>query len=183
MIQLNGETRKRALDEGLSDEKLELLEWIYQQMDGWDIFPAKLVTTCLNDADGRVCCKAIKILSCLAGDGKLGREELRVLISMIVHPDSSVRETSLEMFRRVRFDLHRSDLEEIIPVLRHHNYDVRNSAVLLFLEVPFYFDEKLCVKITESALRENLDIQATVYEYLESLGQEHLIGSEQGYKV
>lgn len=174
---------KRALDEGSSDEKLELLEWIYQQMDGWDIFPAKLVISCLNDADGRVCCKAIKIMCCLAGTGRLGREELSSLLCMIGLPDSSVRETLLEMFLRTRFALHRHDIEELLPLVRHRNYDVRNSAVRLFLGVPYYFDEKICLKIAESALRENLDIQATVYEFLESLGQEHLIGSEQGYKV
>lgn len=158
LIQLNSEKMKRTLDEGTSDEKLELLECIYQQMDGWDIFPAKLVISCLNDADGRVCCKAIKILSCLAGKGRLGREELSSLLCMIGHPDSLVRETLIEMVLRTRFALHRYDIEDLLPLLKHHDREVRDSLMRLFLEVPYLFDQKLCVKIADAASRENLDI-------------------------
>jgi len=179
LIQLNSETMKRTLAEGSSDEKSELLEWIYQQMDGWDIFPAKLVISCLNDSDGRVCCEAIKILSCLAGKGRLGREELSSLLRMIGHPDSLVREALVEMFLRTRFALHRYDIEELLPLVRHRNYDVRNSAVRFFLEVPYHFDKKLSVKLADFALREDLHIRATIYEFLVGLGQEHLLVSEQ----
>lgn len=174
MIQLNSETMKRTLAEGSSDKKLELLEWIYQEMDGWDIFPVKLVLPCLSDADSRVCCVAIRILSCLAGKGRLGREELSSLLRMVGHPDCLVRETLIEMFLRTRFALHRYDIEELLPLVRSRNYDVRNSAVRLFLEVPYLFDQKLCVKIADAASRENLDIQATIYQFLTCLGQEHL---------
>jgi len=179
LICLDNETLKRTLGKGASDKKLELLEWIYQEMDGWDIFPMKLVSHCLSDADGRVCCVAIKILSCLAGKGRLGREELRALLRMIGHPDSLVRETLVEMFLRIRFALHCYDIEELLPFVRHQNYDVRNSTVRLFLEVPFHFDMKLCVKLADSALREDLVIQATIYELMEGLGQESLMASEQ----
>lgn len=178
MFQLNSNAMKRTLDEGASDKKLELLEWIYQEMDGWDIFPVKLILPCLSDADGRVCRVAIRILSCLAGEGRLGPEESRSLLRMIGHPDSLVRETLVEMFRLTRFALHRSNLEELLPLVRHQNYDVRNSAVRLFLEVPYFFDEKLCLKIANSKSREDLHIQATIYELLDGLGQEHLLASD-----
>jgi hypothetical protein len=103
MTCLDNETLKRTLAEGTVDERLNLLEMCYQEMDSWDIFPVKLILQCLRDANDRVCCHAIRILSCLAGDGKLGREEMRALCSMIGHPDSLVRETLIEMFRRTRF--------------------------------------------------------------------------------
>lgn len=180
MIQLNSETIKRTLREAASDKKLELLEWIYQEMDGWDIFPVKVILPCLRDTDGRVCCMAIKILSCLAGKGRLGREESRSLLRMIGHPDCLVRETLVEMFLRTRFALHRYDIEDLLPLVRHRNYDVRNSAVRLFLEVPYLFDQKLCVKIADAASRENLDIHATIYQFLACLGQEHLLSNENG---
>ncbi|MEA5114439.1 MAG: hypothetical protein VB050_10465 [Geobacteraceae bacterium] len=170
---------KRVLDERTSDEKPDLLEWIYQEMDDWDIFPVKLILPCLSDADGRVCCAAIKILSCLAGKGRLGREESRALLRMIGHPDSLVRETLVEMFRQTRFEFHRADLEELLPLLRHQNADMRGSAVRLFLEVPYHFEGKLCMKLADSAQREDLHIQATIYEFLEGLGQEHLLVIEQ----
>lgn len=176
MIQLNSEKMKRTLDEGTSDKKLKLLEWIYLEMDGWDIFPVKMILPRLRDADRRVCCMTIRILSCLAGDGKLGGTDLRALLRMVGHPDGLVRETLVEMYRRTRFALHRYDIEELLPLVRHQNYDVRNSAVRLFLEVPYFFDEKLCLKIANSKSREDLHIQATIYELFEGLGQEHLLG-------
>jgi hypothetical protein len=176
LFRLNSETIKRALDEGASDKKLELLECIYQAMDGWDIFPVKMILPCLRDTDGRVCCMAIRILSCLAGKGRLGREELSSLLCMIGHPDSLVRETLVEMFLRTRFALHRYDIEELLPLLKHHDRDVRDSVIKLFLEVPYLFDQKLCVKIADSILREALHVQATIYEFLVCLGQEHLLG-------
>jgi hypothetical protein len=82
LIRSENETLKRTLSEGAPERKLELLEWIYQEMDGWDIFPVKLIFPCLTDFDVRVCCVAIRILSCLAGDGKISREGLRALLSM-----------------------------------------------------------------------------------------------------
>ena len=160
---MSSETLKMTLDEGTSDKKLELLEWIFQEMDGWDIFPVKMILPCLRDADGRVCCKALKILSCLAGKGRLDREELSSLLCMIGHHDNLVRETLVEMFLRTRFALHCSNLEELLPLLKHYDRDVRDSVIRLFLEVPYCFDEKLCLRIANSASRENLDIQATVY--------------------
>jgi hypothetical protein len=165
----------RTLADGTPDEKLALKKMCYQEMYGWDIFPVKLVLPYLLDFDDRVCCQAIRILSCLAGYGKLGREEMRALWSMIGHPDSSVRETFLEMFRRTRFDLDRAVLEDLLLLVRHHNFDVRDSVVRLFLEVPYCFNEKICLRIVNAVSRENLDIQATVYELLEGLGQEHLM--------
>jgi len=177
LIRLDSKRLKRTLAEGKSDEKLELLEWIYQEMDSWDIFPVRLVLPCLRDADCRVCCVTIRILSSLAGDCKLCREGLRDLWSMLGHPDSSVRETLVEMFQRTRFALQRSDLVELLPLMRHRDEDVRSSAVRLFLEVPYFLDKKLCVEIADSALREDLHIQATVYELLAGVGQEHLLES------
>jgi hypothetical protein len=51
--------------------------------------------------------------------------------------------------------------------------------VRLFLEVPYYFDEKICLQIANYAQREDFDIQMTIYEFLEGLGQEHLMVDEQ----
>jgi hypothetical protein len=178
-MRLHTETLKKTLADGTPEKKLELLEILSQEMDGWDIFPVKLVLPCLYDTDGRVCCMAIRILSCLAGDSKLRREEVRALLGTIGHPDNSVREALIEMFRRTRFVLQRSDLEELIPLVRHQNDEVRTSAVRLFLEVPYLFDQKLCVRLADTVLREDLHIQATIYELLAGLGQEHFLAREQ----
>lgn len=99
---------------------------------------------------------------------------------MICDPDSSVREALFEVFRKTRCDLNQADFEELEPLLRHENGDVRISAMKLFRESPYHFDEKLCLKIANSAVRENLDIQTTIGEFLEGLGQVHLVVSEQG---
>lgn len=178
-MRLDSDTLKKTLADGTPEKKLELLEILSQEMDGWDIFPVKLVLPCLYDTDARVCCVAIRILSCLAGDGKLGRKELRALWSMIRHPDNLVRETLIEMFQRTRFALYRSDLEVLLPLVRHQNEEVRNLTVRIFLEVPYLFEQALCVRLADTVLREDLHIQTTIYELLAGLGQEHFLAREQ----
>jgi hypothetical protein len=49
MIRLDIRTLRTTLAEGTSDEKLQLLERWFQQMDTWDIFPLKHALPVLFD--------------------------------------------------------------------------------------------------------------------------------------
>ncbi|MEZ4600147.1 MAG: hypothetical protein R2940_10220 [Syntrophotaleaceae bacterium] len=182
MVRLDLETLRTTLAEGTTAEKRELLEMWYQDMDDWDIFPVRSVLPALGDTDAKVRALAIKILINRSLYDDLERKELLATWRMIADPDSKVRSTLIEEIQTTQCGfLYRDDLEELLPLLRHRNSGIRNSAIHLFLQIPHYFDDELCLGIAESAIRENHAIQETTIEFLECLGQGSLMGGGQGY--
>jgi HEAT repeat protein len=176
MVRLDLETLRTALAEGTAAEKQELLEMWHQDMDDWDIFPVRSVLTALGDTDAKVRTLAIKILINRSRYDNLGREELLAIWRMIADPDSEVRSTVIEEIQTTQCGLlYRDDLEKLVPLLRHCDSGIRNSAMHLFLQIPHYFDDELCLEIAEFAGRENHTIQETIIEFLECLGQGSLV--------
>lgn len=175
MIRFDIETFRRTLAVGTPGKKRELLEMWHQNMDGWDIFPVTAVLPALADPDAKVRILTIKILSDLSMFDKLGRKELLALWRMVADPNGAVRGALVEEIQTTQCGLYRSDLEDLMPLLRHRNSGIRSSVMQLFLLIPHYFDEELCLRIAESAAQENLDIRATITELLENLGQGHLM--------
>lgn len=164
-----------TLAEGSPGAKQELLSLWIQHMDDWDIFPLPVVLPGLHDADAQVRILTIKIMVRLEGLDKLPREGYLALWRMAADPDQEVRAAVVESLHPIRNPLYAEDLKELLPLLIHRNSGVRETAVQLFLIIPHYFNEEVCQEVVASAVRENLDIQATIAEFLIGLGQGHLL--------
>lgn len=114
----------------------------------------------------------------MAYTDNLPREICLALWKLASDPSPAVREALVELIQSVSCPLLRSDMEEFVPLLCHTDQAVRETIIQLFMLIPWYFDDVLCMKIADAAIREDFDIQEDIAAFLRCLGQGCLIQIE-----
>lgn len=153
--------------------KLHSLHEVGDGFYDWDIVPAKSILRGLEDDSSEVRIATLNLICCWPE--RFPDEAITRLFDLISDSVPRVRLALLERLPNISFHIKRSDIEKVLPLIKHKNAGIRSAVIQICDFVPQHLGRELCLELIEIYRQSDSEIQHDIYELLNSMGHGALL--------